>query len=65
MYQIERKDGRVIVRKGESAKFNASEDSYLIFRGDDGSQQVSKVKDLTDVQLLLALANAIELEARS
>jgi hypothetical protein len=61
MYEIERKDNKVFIRKGTSAVYSASLDSYIIYRSDD-KQLVSQVKDLTDAQLLLAVVNAIEIK---
>lgn len=60
-YEIERADGRIIVRMGSRPKLNAPETSYIVYKDAAGEQRVSKVKDLTDEQLLLALANWIEL----
>lgn len=60
MYEIERKDGRVIVRKGEHPKLNAPEGSYLVYHTNTGNK-VSRIKDLTDEQLLLALASVVDL----
>ena len=60
MYEIERQDKAVIIRKGGHVIYSATPDSYLAYRsGDD--QLVSQVKDLTNDELLLALVNAIEI----
>lgn len=63
MYEIKRENGRVVIHKGvgASAILNASEDSYVVFEK-DGKASVSKVKDLPDDQLLLALSSAIPLK---
>ena len=61
MYEIERKENEVIIRKGGHAVYSAPLTAYIIYKsGDD--QLVSKVKDLTDEKLLLALANVIEIK---
>ena len=66
MYEIERRDKEVIIRKDGHAVYNAPLDSYIVWReGGTGDQQVSQVKDLTNDKLLLALVNAIEIKASS
>jgi len=63
MYEIKRDNGRVVIHKGGGASpiLSASEDSYVVFEK-DGKASVSKVKDLPDDQLLLALSSAIPLK---
>jgi len=60
VYIIERKDSRIIVRQDDQPKFSAPEDSYIIYNSPAG-QKCAKLKDLPDDQLLLAIANKIEL----
>lgn len=66
MYEIARNGGRVIITQGDRDKpvvvFNASQDAYVMYTKDSG-QRVTKVKDLPDEELLLALANAIHLKS--
>ena len=61
MYEIERANGRVIVRKGEKLKLNAPEDSYVIHKPGPQLTTVTKLKDLNDAQLLLALASSVDI----
>lgn len=65
MYEIKREAGKVIVNKygtGGGAKpiLNASDDSYLVYNN-NGVPAVGKLKDLPDADLLLALANHVDL----
>ena len=63
MYRVEKLDGKVIVRDAEGhAVYSAPEDSYLVHRESTGVK-VSRVKDLPDAQLLLALVNLVKIEA--
>jgi hypothetical protein len=65
VYTIERKDKRVIVKKGDHLRLNAPEDSYVVYKeAGSGDQKVSKLSDLQDHQLLLALANAIDIPSQ-
>ena len=65
MYTIERKDKRIIVKKGEHLRLNAPEDSYVVYKeSSSGEQKVTKLGDLQDEQLLLALANAIDIPSQ-
>ncbi|GAC1395105.1 MAG: hypothetical protein NVSMB6_33120 [Burkholderiaceae bacterium] len=61
MYEIERKENEVIIRKQGHAVYTASLDSYIVYRNGT-SQDVSQLKDLTNDKLLLALVNAIEIK---
>jgi hypothetical protein len=61
VYEVKRENGKVIVTKGSHSKLNAPEDSYVVFKDANGVQHVSKLKELNDEQLLLALANAIDI----
>jgi hypothetical protein len=65
MYTIVRKEGKVLVLDADSKPVYVSpEDAYLIHHGDVlGTEQivVSRVKDLKDDQLLLALAKVVKL----
>ena len=61
MYEIERKDGRVIVRKGDNPRLNAPDSSSIVYKDANGATVVNRLKDLKDDQLLIALASAIEL----
>ena len=68
MYEIERKENQVIIRRDGHAVYTASLESWIVYRKWDskGQEQVaSQVKDLTDHLLLLALANAIEIKDSS
>ena len=69
MYEIERKENRVIIRVGTKPVYSGAMESFLVYKeGSPGSApfvKVSKVKDLTDEQLLLALANVVELKELS
>lgn len=62
MYEIKRENGRVIIRKGSAAQpiLSADETSFVIFE-QDGKRTVSRLKDLTDEQLLMALASPVPL----
>lgn len=65
MYQIERTDEKIIVRYGNKAIYSASPDSWIIYRDSRSPADpptVSRAKDLTDQQLLTALATAVELK---
>jgi hypothetical protein len=62
MYEIERKEKEIIIRKGTYAVFTASPDSWIVYRSDDGKMMASKLKDLTEERLLLALANVVEIK---
>ena len=69
MYEIERKENRVVVRVGQKTIYSGVPESFLIYReGSPGTQTVTrviKVKDLTDELLLFALANVVELKELS
>jgi hypothetical protein len=62
MYEIKRENGRVIILKGADQVFNAPETAYVVYEN-NGSKQVNTIKELPDVALLLALANAIFLKS--
>jgi hypothetical protein len=60
MYEIERKDGQVIIRRAGHAVHSISLASYIVYKlGEE--PKVSKIKDLTDEQLLLALVSALKI----
>ncbi len=61
MYEIKRDDKRVVIWKGDGTVLDAPEESYLIYDS-KGAATVSKLKDLKDPELLIALANAIALK---
>jgi hypothetical protein len=65
MYTVVRKEGKIFVVDVDNKPVYASvEDAYIIHRGDVlGSEQVvvSRVKDLKDDQLLLAIAKVVKL----
>ena len=61
MYEIERKQDQVIIRREGRAVYTTSVASFIVHQSETGLH-VSKVKDLTDEQLLLALANAVPLK---
>lgn len=66
MYQVERKDGKVRITAGGSVIFNEAEGSLVLYRSRaDGEFQVSKIGDLTDSQLLIALATAVTLPSKT
>lgn len=65
MYSIERAENTVIVRDGNTrAIFVAPPDSFIVYKGANSSNvvEISKVKDLSDEKLLLALVNAVEIK---
>ena len=63
MYEIDRQDKQVVIRKDGHAIYTALLDSYIVWReGGTGDQHVSQVKDLTNDKLLLALVNAMEIK---
>jgi hypothetical protein len=65
MYEIERKDQQVIIRRGGHAVYTASLDSWIVYRtgSTKGPEQgAAQIKDLTDQNLLLALVNALEIK---
>lgn len=61
MYEVERKEDRIIVRSGNAPVFTANPNSFLIHK-DDGKIKVSKLKDMTDQGLLMALATIVRIE---
>lgn len=61
MYEIRREGGRVLITKGTTEILNAPDGSYIVYKDQD-VQKVTKVKDLPDEKLLLALANVIRLD---
>ena len=64
VYEVTRENNRVIVRKSNTAGsvLNAPADSYIVYAsGASGELAVAKVGDLSDEQLLLALARAVDL----
>lgn len=63
MYEVERNDTKVIIRRGGNAVYTASLDSFIIYEK-DGSVEVDRVKDLTDHGLLAALAKAVEIPVK-
>jgi hypothetical protein len=66
MYEIERKENRVIVRVGSKPVYSGVPESFLIYKetipGNQPVVKIIQVKDLTDEQLLFALANVVELK---
>jgi hypothetical protein len=67
MYEIKRDGGRVIITKSVGDKtetvINTTDGAYIVYAAPGNIPTVTKVKDLPDEQLLLALANAITLKA--
>jgi len=63
MYRVEKKDGKILVwDANDKCVYSASETSYIIHRANRESNiQVSIIRDLTDYQLLTALANSVKL----
>lgn len=61
MYEVERKEDSIIVRSGSTPVYAANPNSFLIHK-DDGKIKVSKLRDLTDQGLLMALATIIRIE---
>ncbi len=63
MYEIERKDGQVIIRAGGKPVYVGAMESSVVYREELSLfVKVSRVKDLTDEELLVALANAVDLK---
>jgi hypothetical protein len=62
MYEIERKEDKVVIRRGGHAVYSAPLESYILYRENNNRVVVAKVKDLTDDLLLLALASAVEIK---
>lgn len=62
VYTIERKDGKTLVRNiGGKVIYSSPDEGYIIRRADDGTVEVLKVKDLSDTQLLAALASSVKI----
>ena len=64
LYEVQRNGNTVIVKKGTLVKLNAPKDSFVIYK-EGNDQKVSKLGDLTDEQLLLALVNALDISTHS
>ena len=64
MYKVERGDDKIIIRSAmkNSAVFIAHPDSLIIYETPNGTE-ISKVKDLNDESLLLALVRIVEIKA--
>jgi hypothetical protein len=66
MYEIKRDGGRVIITKSVGDKtetvFNATNEAYVVYAQAGDIRTVTKIKDLPDADLLLALANAVSLK---
>ena len=60
MYEIERKDKKLIVRGPTGTILSASEESWVVYKQAD-EMKVSKLKDLSDQELILALATRVDL----
>jgi len=65
MYTVVKREGKILVLDAdERPVFTSSEDGYIVWRGKvAGSEDVlvSRVKDLSDTQLLTAIAKAVKL----
>jgi hypothetical protein len=67
MYKVKREDGNVKVFDEDGREVYAGDaQSFIIYRSDskDTVLDVSKIKDLSDDKLLLALATAVRLPDR-
>lgn len=64
MYEVRRRDNEVIIYRGQDLVYQANNDSYIIRRDSNGGFRVNKVKDLKDDELLIALADSVELEKK-
>jgi len=63
MYRIEKREGRIFVVETFTAKpiYSSPEDGYVLYKDAGATLQVAKVSQLTDDQLLTALANSVRL----
>ena len=61
VYQIERKDGKVIIRRGDKTIFSEPLDSWVVWN--DGQSKASRISDLKDDQLLIALSKTVDIKA--
>jgi len=61
MYKVVKKDGKTfVVDANDKVVYASPNDGYVIYKSEMGAQ-VAKVSDMTDIQLLAALANVIKL----
>jgi hypothetical protein len=63
MYRIKRTDTNVAVLKGSTPVFSAHPDSYVVYEEGD-ERKDSRIGELTDEQLLLALANRVPIQSK-
>lgn len=64
MYEIERKENMILVRRGQKVIYSAPTDSYLLYRERE-SILAHRVSDFTDEGLLVALANSVDLPIKA
>lgn len=64
MYVIERTEAEVLIRRGGKVVYKASQDSWVVWRAEEGAGHLraDQVKNLKDSELMLALANAVEIK---
>jgi hypothetical protein len=62
VYEIDRKEQQVIIRKNGHSVYVADLTSHIIYTNPNGGMIVSQVKDLPNESLLLALATAVEIK---
>jgi hypothetical protein len=61
MYEIERKEQEVLVKRVGHTLYSAPLESYIAYKPDGRQTTVSKVAVLEDDKLLLTMATAIDL----
>jgi hypothetical protein len=62
MYKIERKDGRVVISDWNGKIiYGASDDDLVVYKTPVGTVTTNKVSELTDPQLLIALASPVKI----
>jgi hypothetical protein len=61
VYEIERKEKEVLVKRSGHTMYSAPLESFIIYKPKGDETVVSKVGDLTDDKLLLALATAVQI----
>jgi len=62
MYEVKRKDGKIIIYDwNDKVVYNVKDASVVVYRNTAGEIVVAEAGTLTDVQLLTALANAAKL----
>ena len=65
VYTVERKEGKIFVRDvNGKVVYGSSDEGFIIYTQGNGEAQVSKVKDLSDTQLLKAIATSVSIEPK-